>query len=577
MKRNSEPSPNRVRAQRRGKISPGLCSSVCRWWNVALVIVLALHIITISDVAIADELPSKVKITVHSRSDGLAITFYSQKPEKSFLFDMPETVLSSGDVRLSTRDLNFSHGQVTAKNKSAFTSFTFLIKPTAQETDRTYPALTRIGEAGFVIYMPYFLPRAGNVDVNYNLPKKYHVLSGVPDAQRGRRRELRQDGYVFVGPTRYSRDDGVLSTTAPNFPYELRTQISENTKNAVAFYGSQLGVLLAEHPRVVIAMDEPTYLQWHGDTTPGLMMSLRFHLPRNAPAINAIDLEHFVFHEAFHYWNGYLFNPPTDVWLSEGSAEYAAYVLQRELGHIDQKVFDRTMIDGLNSCVADLSTQNLGSVAGNFGHAPYSCGMVIQWIVDLETHNQTSGRNTIFSVWRNVFQKAAELNDKQYSVTDFMTFAFPSGDPSPASIMSNIILNDASAERWNRLPEILTKLGVKVELQTSDDADYRSATLTHLLKQSCHGGNFGFWPPKDGAIKLDTGESCGAFGNNPDIVAIEGFNLISDAKGAYASVQAKCAISQVIQFTRKSGQTTSVLCPEPMPAINAKFVLSSSR
>lgn len=553
------------------------CGSVYRCLVASVVVSLVLFSVVCSDMAIASEPPSKVKVTIHCRSDGLEITFHAQNPTRSFQFDMPETVLLSGDVRLSTRNLNFAHGLVTAKNKSPFTAFTLLIKPAAQETDRTYPALTRVGDAGFVIYMPYFLPRAGRVVVNYNLPKQYHVLSGVPDVQLEKRQELRQDGYVFIGPARYLRDDGILSVAAPNFSSTLRTQVSENTKTAVAFYGSQFEVPLVEHPRIAIAADEPAYFQWHGDTTPGLMMSLRFHIPRNAPAIKTVDLEHFVFHETFHYWNGYLFNPSADVWLSEGSAEYAAYVLQRELGHIDQATFDRTMVDGLNNCVADLSTKNLGSAAGNSGHAPYSCGMVIQWVVDLETRNETNGRNTIFSVWRNVFRKAAERSDKQYSVTDFMTFAFSGDGLSPASRASNIILNDASVEQWGRLPDILTKLDVKVELQTPDDADYRSATLTHLLKQNCHGGNFGFWPPKNGAIKLDTDETCGAFGNSPDIVAIEGFNLISDAKGAYASVQEKCAISQAIQFSSNNEKTASVRCSEPMPVIDAKFVLSGSR
>ncbi|MGB8601356.1 MAG: hypothetical protein WCD42_04090, partial [Rhizomicrobium sp.] len=416
MELNFEPLSGRARAQlgKRSNIEPS--GGVCRYLAVSVVALLALFSVACSDMAIAGELPSKVKITVHCRSDGVAISFHSQKPAQSFQFDIPETVLSSGDVRLATYNLNFAHGQVTTKNKSAFTTFTLRVKPTAQEFDRTYPALTRVGETGAVIYLPYFLPRSVKAEVHYDLPKLYQVFSGTPDAQRGNRRELRQDGYVFIGPTRYLHDDGVLSAAAPNFPGALRTQISENAKTAVAFYSKQLGFPLAEHPRIVIALDEPTYFQWHGDTTPGLMMSLRFHLPRNAPAIDAKDLEHFVFHEAFHYWNGYLFNPPTDVWLSEGGAEYAAYVLQRELGHIDQVEFDRTMIDGLNSCVADLSTKNLGSAAGNFGRAPYSCGMIIQWIVDLETRRQTSGRNTILSVWRNIFLKAAALSDKQYSV-----------------------------------------------------------------------------------------------------------------------------------------------------------------
>ncbi|MGB8602372.1 MAG: hypothetical protein WCD42_09270, partial [Rhizomicrobium sp.] len=139
-----------------------------------------------------------------------------------------------------------------------------------------------------------------------------------------------------------------------------------------------------------------------------------------------------------------------------------------------------------------------------------------------------------------------------------------------------IILNDASVEQWEHLPDLLTRLGVRVELQNPNGTNFRSAILTHLLKQNCRGGNWGFWPPKDGAIRLDTGESCGAFGKNPEIIAVEGFNLVSDAKEAYASVQAKCAVSQEIQFTSKSGQTVSVLCLEPMPAINAKFALYSS-
>lgn len=292
-----------------------------------------------------------------------------------------------GNWALLTAGMRLKNGAVSMTDGAPFRSFSIHLVPTVNVSmDRTYPALLRLGAKAYLLYAPYL---------------------------------AKGDGYVYVGPD----IKGDRSVIAPGIPAQLRREVERDLKAALGLFQRRLGTSLAGKPTIVISWFPGEKSGFHGDTSPGWMMSLRFFGKEWAhpSAKQREEIARFVFHEAFHYWNSGIVHasPLAPTWLHEGSADYAAWLAERLTGRLDEAQFDSRLRDAVAQCNRLLAGASLDSPAAQKGYAPYACGAALQ------------GRTKdFFAVWKTILAEARQRPDLSYDAADFQRAAgLPDLDP----------------------------------------------------------------------------------------------------------------------------------------------------
>jgi hypothetical protein len=241
-------------------------------------------------------------VLVRSHAAGVRVSFRAPHASESFRFDDAGAEIRKETWKVLGNGLSMVDDGVTAT--TPVISFDLHIAPDSRAHDRVYPALTRVGE-GWILYAPHLRIEgealAGHLVVE--VPAGWSVV-GKRDASGA----LVGDGYVFAGPTTYVHRGAADVATAPATPAWLVGEIDRIASNTVAFYARRLGVALAEHPTILVAHQPEKQGSFHGDTTPGTRMSLRFYgagWNERDPAASE-QLASFLDHELFHFWNGEL-------------------------------------------------------------------------------------------------------------------------------------------------------------------------------------------------------------------------------------------------------------------------------
>jgi hypothetical protein len=261
-------------------------------------------------------------------------------------------------------------------------------------------------------------------------------------------------------------------------------------------------------------------------------------------------IETFVRHEAFHFWNGWLFeqDPAREQpWLSEGSAEFAALSSALRQGVIDGAEFDAVMSSSLNQCRDRLQDKLLTGPAGAQGKVPYVCGTALQWIASLDQTSRGASFERFFALWRGVFT-GAKRESHLYSADRFLSQAAAS-DPARAPAL-DLLAKSAGLERWPALVAEIGRMGVPVSNQLVDAGEMRSRMIMHLLGQFCS-GRYGYFT-NDGYLKLDTGTRCAPAPADPEVDTVEGMNIFSETHAAYERVATRCARSEPVLLSRGS-------------------------
>jgi hypothetical protein len=186
------------------------------------------------------------------------------------------------------------------------------------------------------------------------------------------------------------------------------------------------------------------------------------------------------------------------------------------------------------------------------GQAIYDCGVLVQWVADLEERQGSSGRRDIFDLWKDMLDAGREGDG--YGVADFRARLRP--DSAVA-----VLMDGPGAERWAGIEARLTALGVTLE-DRPDAGDYRRTALWHMARQHCT-GSLGFFENPDG-LQLETGERCGVLSGNPKIAAVEGHDPIAEAEAMFRAVQARCAAAAPVRYRTLEGRLIEAECKAEM-------------
>ena len=480
-------------------------------------------------------------------------------------FDFKEaSVVREGDFEILTPGLRLADRSVTGERP--FRRFELRIRPMSHERDARYPAHFRIGDGG-VLYGPALVadPAKWRTRLSFKLGR------GQVRSPSGKEFS---DGFVFVGPrSLVSEDPHIVVVADPKTPAWLVERSRNSLTAAVATFTRALGTAPLRKP-LLIVKHEPGERSFNvGDVTPGPVAAVRFHGSawEKEDALAGKNIQGFLLHEAFHFWNGGLASHAagTPTWLHEGGAEYAAFLAGVQTGLMTEEEAARGLGNALNRCRTGLSASGDKGLA-SFGFLPaqlrYPCGMAIQWIADLDVRAESGGRRTVLDVWREVLERARQREARTYSLADFNEAAGLAG--AQASEPIRLLVDESGAARWEALPAALNAMGADVALVPSQVAR-RAALIFHVLKDNCRnlpdGTGYGFYI--DGSrMKLDGPEGCGVLAGDPEVASIEGGDPVEMTLETYAAVQRKCATGGKVTFLARDGGKLQAPCTTPLPA-----------
>jgi hypothetical protein len=501
-------------------------------------------------------------VKVHLTKEAAHAAFLLDRPVTRFYFAPADTV-RKGDFELVTPGLAFDGSAVTGA--VPFRRFEFRIKPAPEERDAKYPAHFRIGTGG-VVFAPALLadPASWRTHLDF--------VTGTGEVRLPSSRQA-PDGFVFIGPAALRTDQGgMVAVTDPAMPAWLADKARASFDAAIDFFAKSLRTPLGHKPLLLLKHQDGERNFNVGDVTPGAVTSLRFHGPAwTKPDERAArGVQEFIFHEAFHFWNGGVVRHAADAptWLHEGGAEYAALLAARQSGVLNDEEVRQRLSGALQRCQSGL--QNRGDKGmSELGFLPnqvrYPCGMILQWAADLHVRGASGGRRTVMDSWAAMIGETRRRPSRTYGLQDFYGAA-GLGDGAgfrPASLL----VKTSGPARWLALAGALEELGAEVDQRPTAEGR-RMAMLLHLLRQNCsnlpEGTGYGFYADR-GAIRLDNPPGCGALAGNPVLKSIEGGDPFAVSGETYAAVARKCVSRASVTLVTGDGRTLEAACSEPLP------------
>jgi len=494
-------------------------------------------------------------IEARSASGGVIVTWRLVEPTTRAAFLASSVIRDTWTV--TTPGLTLKDGVV--ESEAPFQTFDIRITPDVAEVDRIYMGLSKAGE-GHVLYGPGLELQGMDAELTARL------VAGevaVPTSEAVK-------GYLYLGPQEaLMRRDGAAVVTSASAPPALTELLRDGFFAAQKFYGARLGHVLTNEPTLIISTDSPGPTGFRGDVTDTGLISLRFHgeMWASPPPDVAVPLGTFVWHEVLHLWNGNgmkMKDSGAAPWLHEGMAEYGALVAAASTGVIDEGQARGALAKRLNGCREALGDADYDARKLAAGSAIYNCGVVVQWIADLEARRASGGAGDVFDLWRTMLD-AGRVGDG-YGVADFRDLMQP--DSAVA-----VLMDGPGAARWSGIEARLAALGVTLE--NGPDADqYRVAALFHLNGENCAEGSNGFYMTEQG-VKLDTGDKCGVLSGDPLLVAVEDLDPASEASAMFFAVQARCAASQPVRYRTQDAKLIEAKCATPLDAPKAWAVTAA--
>lgn len=436
---------------------------------------------------------------------------------------------------VTTPGLTLADGVISGD--APFDGFELVLTPDTEERDRIYNGLSPLG-GGYVVYGP-----------GLKLRDQPTVLAFASTAgQIGLPERTPEDGYAYIGAAdQVTVLDNASVVVGKDVPAELADLMRGGFSDAMRFYGRRLGRDLAFQPALLVSTDGVGPGLFRGDVTDTGVISLRFHGDWRSEMDQATS---FVWHETFHLWNGHgirALDAESAPWLHEGGADYAALVGAVSNGAMSEDQVRARLARRLNSCRKALGDRAFDPAALRSGSGPYACGVLVQWLADLEL--RSTGRGDVFTLWRDLLSAA-----DGYDVAGFRALLAPDS-------AVGVLFDGPGADRWTGIERRLSDLGVTL-VNRPGSQDLMAATLFHVAERNCKTGSFGFFN-NPGALTLD-GEDCGVLSGGPVIATVEGVDPQADGRALFDAVQARCAAGLPVRYLTADGRTLEAVCDAPL-------------
>lgn len=522
----------------------------------ALLGTLALSVLA-STAAAATSPPAPAKLSMTLEHPAAEVSFtLSWSDCRNALFFGPEFAGERAKRMPLAPGFHWTGDQVERDDGACFRSVSWRISPDDHKLDRRYVLLGHAGGATLV-FLPYLLPDFGrpaplDVDIRWSTAAcagraACHQTLVVPPDQQNRNLIVDPAGLRHHGATHPLVDERV--------PAEVLAWFGREWPQIVGFYEQHLGAIPANDVDVVLTRlpNASRHASWGSVSGNQVVFLLEGPGWDAVPDIELAQLRRMFAHEAAHLWNAWQhpFVRDMPVWVYEGMAEYAA--VRYERGHGDIAADDMGALLGLfvNRCVAALGN---GPAALQNGGGPYSCGTSVEWLWDVDLHRHDSGQD-MFTLWRHVWQRAAGRRVERSDLDAELERLTGSADTSSADWIEH-----PSPEVSEALAARLDAMGVRYRLAAPDPSRELAAAMSHLSRQVCASGHFGYAGDDDG-LTLTNPDDCGVLSGSPQITRIAGLRVGEHPeRGVLAAVTVACAKGEAVPFTTATGTIVDVPC-----------------
>lgn len=489
--------------------------------------------------------PAKAQVvTLTPTPDGVVAEYCLETAAARFDFADKGVVRSDWVSRTEGLALD----DATVSGSAPVSGFSLLIRPDSTEDGRGYIALVRVGE-GYVIYAPALAGEGQLPALTPRGPADW-ILTPTDDAR----------GYVYFGPQASLRTlpSGATAIADPGLAASLRDAVFDAFDQAVGFYTERFGPP-PRLPMLSATTQGAGPMTFRGDVTDTPIISARFHGAGWAdPRPDDLnDVAPFAFHETAHIWNSHFAVPVEgSPWLHEGGAEYMAVVGAATLGRMTEDQARESLSNRLTGCRRALGsrapiTERLAS-----GSAVYDCGVLIQWLADMELRREPGAPNSIFDIWKGLIDHAAAARP-EYGPADFRAGLAPDSAVT-------LLLDGPGEGRWPAMEERLTRLGVRWVNRPSRQ-DYVAAVFFHLIGQACTAGSSTGFYFREGYIQLGNADTCGPLSGDAPLATVEGLNPLEQPQAMFEAVQARCALNEPVRFVRRdTGAESTTVCAKPL-------------
>jgi hypothetical protein len=499
------------------------------------------------------------RVRIEIVADGIHATYQLSRPTKQFDFAEAQ-IMRDGNFEVVTPNIRYATNSVTSPRP--FRRFVLRVKNSTILYDGRYAPSHAVGEGRVVhAYSLKGKPDAWDTRFAFVLP---------PGFVRSSQNVAAPNGNIFIGPKSYVKELATFTYIAsPDVTGALEGLITSQFEAAISAYRSKLKQDLPSKP-VVIAQLSGELQGYQGNVTDGYVTHLRF-APIGWETITPGKIAYFgtfIPHEVFHFWNGGLVDSNgSAMWLTEGSAEYAANLVTHGDSATSRTALNDALSRNLNECNGAL--RQAGNAA--FDKAAfipasvrYPCGMLMMWAADMRVRRDSGGKRNFFDVWADIVARGLSRPDRIYSVTDFEQLIVSDGGKPIEAIRQ--LRQEEGPARFGAFVEALKAQGATIE-QASTVQARRSAIMQHILTYTCQqvrGKSFGYGVNNDGIVTLETHDSCGGLSGKRTLTHVEGFDINQLTSSDFAGLQSKCGASLALAFRFGDGSRADIPCTRPL-------------
>jgi hypothetical protein len=303
---------------------------------------------------------------------------------------------------------------VRRKDGSEFTAVAFRMLPRYLALEKDYTPFSPFSDGGLLIHSGRFHACPGPCEafegasarIRVQPPEGAHVIvhgKVQPVA------DFVEDGdgtNVYVGTATPVETDEVVAVIDPAFPEMAREGLKTLFPRLMAYYRGEIGAL-ARKPMLFASREMDYPGGGYGFQGGALPDQVFMHLYGRNEAFDHADfgqrMDWFFAHEAAHlYQRPQSQASSADAWIHEGGADAMAALALRELGRLSAAELASQLDDNVDACSAGLAGKPLdtSNVAGRFSNF-YSCGKLLQMLIDADARRASGGLCDLWCVWRD--------------------------------------------------------------------------------------------------------------------------------------------------------------------------------
>lgn len=497
-----------------------------------------------------------------SQEAGLVVEMSGLAPSGIIAFRLP----SSGLRKDTWQPLGHA-GAIndTTYARAADQPVAFAIAADPAERDRIYPGLVSI-DAARIVNLDYLMIEEAASEVALHSRdfrfledscQSSPVVTLVIDQDR---QDQHRGRYVVLDRAASlvcrSGANHVLITDRQT-PGWLADHLSGTLTAQLGLLAQRLGGLAGKTPRLVIAYDPDPVMppRYRGEAGWRNMLFIRFQGTawERPDQLAASAMAHFVTHEAVHLWIGQGPRMASDngtSMLTEGAAEYLAFLSVNDDPQPTAPLVLQEAAMRISACNRSTGDRGLNRT-GLSGRTLYDCGFVLQWLADLDMRQ--AGRSGIWGGWKAILASS----QAEISLGGFL-------EASASSHAAAWLEAPTAQDRINVVSAAAAGSFHVSQIEAFSPNELTGFIVQHILSQHCPGGSYGFYT-LDHAIRLDSGQGCGALSGDPVVEAINGRHVLRETDELLEDVEAACLAGDLLRFTDDRGRlVASVPCRVPL-------------